>query len=60
MQEDKPDFAPKPDEFEYALRLSELISQGADEEAMQKAKDEYLAQCNAYFAWMRSGRKAPA
>jgi hypothetical protein len=60
MGDDKPDFAPTPDEFEYALRLSQLISQGADEEEMQKAKDEYLAQVKAYAAWMRSGRKAPA
>jgi hypothetical protein len=52
MQNEKTDFVSKPDEMEYAIRISQMT----DEEEIDKAEKEYLAHCKAYFDWLRKSR----
>jgi hypothetical protein len=53
MGNEKQTVVPKPDEFEYMQRVSQLTN--PDE--IKKAREEYKSQCEAYFDWMSEAGK---
>jgi hypothetical protein len=47
---------PKPDEYKFMIKYSQMLAQGADKKELDKLEAEYDAQCKAYGAWSRRGR----
>ncbi|MDR0474178.1 MAG: hypothetical protein LBH43_10970 [Treponema sp.] len=52
METNESDIVSAPDEMEYLQKISQMT----DEAEIGKTEQEYLAQCKAYFDWLRENR----